>query len=52
LKARLVMYRALREETVRRLGAARYREYDALYAFFVGLVDAGKLGGGRFSASR
>jgi len=52
LKERLVMYRALREDTVRRLGEARYREYDALYAFFVGLVDAGKLGGGRFSATR
>jgi ubiquinone/menaquinone biosynthesis C-methylase UbiE len=52
LKERLVMYRALRDDTVRRLGEARYREYDALYAFFVGLVDAGKLGGGRFSATR
>jgi sarcosine/dimethylglycine N-methyltransferase len=52
LKERLVMYRALREDTVRRLGETRYREYDALYAFFVGLVDAGKLGGGRFSGTR
>jgi ubiquinone/menaquinone biosynthesis C-methylase UbiE len=52
VKERLVMYRALRENTVRRLGEARYREYDALYVFFVGLVDAGKLGGGRFSATR
>jgi len=52
LKERLVMYRALREDTVRRLGEARYREYDALSTFFVGLVDAGKLGGGRFSATR
>jgi SAM-dependent methyltransferase len=52
VKERLVMYRALREDTVRRLGEARYREYDQLYAFFVGLVDAGKLGGGRFSATR
>ena len=52
LKERLVMYRTVREETVRRLGEARYREYDALYTFFVGLVDAGKLGGGRFSATR
>jgi len=46
------MYRARRDDTVRRLGEARYREYDALYAFFVGLVEAGKLGGGRFSATR
>jgi len=52
LRERLAMYRARREDTVRRLGEARYREYDALYAFFVGLVEAGKLGGGRFSATR
>src|SRR5439155_1155823 len=52
LRERLTMYRALREDTVRRLGEARYREYDALYAFFVGLVEAGKLGGGRFSGTR
>jgi len=52
LRERLAMYRALREQTVRRLGEARYREYDALYAFFVGLVEAGKLGGGRFGATR
>jgi SAM-dependent methyltransferase len=52
LRERLAMYRALREQTVRRLGEARYREYDALYAFFVGLVETGKLGGGRFSATR
>jgi hypothetical protein len=52
LKDRLAMYRALRDDTVRRLGEARYREYDALYAFFVRLVEAGKLGGGRFSATR
>ena len=49
VKERLVMYRA---DAARRLGEARYREYDALYAFFVGLVDAGKLGGGRLSATR
>ena len=52
LRARLAMYRALRDDTVARLGEARYREYDELYAFFVGLVEAGKLGGGRFSATR
>jgi hypothetical protein len=51
LKQRLIMYRALREQTVARLGEARYREYDQLYTFFAGLVEAGKLGGGRFSAS-
>ena len=52
LRERLAMYRALREDTVRRLGEARYREYDTLYAFFVGLVEAGKLGGGCFSGTR
>jgi ubiquinone/menaquinone biosynthesis C-methylase UbiE len=52
LRARLEMFRAMREETVARLGEARYREYDQLYAFFVGLIEASKLGGGRFSASR
>jgi len=50
LRERLRMYRRLRERTVARLGLARYEEYDQLYAFFVGLVEAGKLGGARFSA--
>jgi ubiquinone/menaquinone biosynthesis C-methylase UbiE len=52
LRARRAMYRATRADTVARLGEARYREYDQLYAFFVGLVEDGKLGGGRFSATR
>lgn len=52
LRERLAMYRALRADTVARLGEARYLEYEALYAFFVGLVEAGRLGGARFSASR
>jgi hypothetical protein len=52
LRERLAMYRVLREDTVRRLGEAWYREYAQLYAFFVGLVEAGKLGGGRFGATR
>lgn len=51
LRERLRMYRALREQTIARLGAARYDEYNQLYAFFVGLVEAGKLGGARFSAA-
>ena len=50
LRERLGMYRSLRPETVARLGQARYDEYDQLYVFFVGLVEAGKLGGARFSA--
>jgi sarcosine/dimethylglycine N-methyltransferase len=51
LGERLRMYRALREHTVARFGQARYDEYNQLYAFFVGLVEAGKLGGARFSAT-
>jgi sarcosine/dimethylglycine N-methyltransferase len=50
LRRRLEMYRAMREDTVARFGPARYDEYNQLYAFFVGLVEAGKLGGARFSA--
>lgn len=52
LRRRLAMYRATRADTAARLGEQRAGEYEQLYAFFVGLVEAGKLGGGRFSASR
>lgn len=51
LRRRLEMFKALRGDTVARLGQTRYDEYEQLYAFFVGLVEAGKLGGGRFSAT-
>jgi SAM-dependent methyltransferase len=51
LRERLRMYRALREQTAARFGQARYDEYNQLYAFFVGLVEAGKLGGARFSGT-
>ena len=51
LRGRLRMYRAMQEQTIARLGPARYDEYNQLYAFFVGLVEAGKLGGARFSAA-
>ena len=50
LRRRFAMYRSLRADTVARLGEARYEEYSQLYGFFVGLVEAGKLGGARFSA--
>jgi sarcosine/dimethylglycine N-methyltransferase len=50
LRERLKMYQALRADTVARFGQARYEEYNQLYVFFVGLVEAGKLGGARFSA--
>lgn len=52
LRARLQMYRSLRADTVARLGEARYEQYDQLYTFFVGLIEEGKLGGGRFWATR
>ena len=45
------MYRGLRADTVTRFGEARYQEYDQLYAFFVGLVEDGKLAGGRFTGT-
>jgi sarcosine/dimethylglycine N-methyltransferase len=51
LRTRLETFRAMRADTVARLSEARYREYDELYTFFVGLIEAGKLSGGRFSAS-
>jgi hypothetical protein len=41
----------MRRDAAARLGEARFREYEQLYAFFVGLVEEGKLGGGRFSGS-
>lgn len=52
LRARFEMYRALRADTVARFGEVWYREYQQIYAFFVSLIEAGKLGGGRVSATR
>lgn len=51
LRARLEMYRALRVDTIARFGERWYQDYQRIYAFFVGLVEAGKLGGGRFAAT-
>jgi ubiquinone/menaquinone biosynthesis C-methylase UbiE len=51
LRERHRMYRSLRADTAARLGQARYDEYDQLYGFFVGLVQARKLGGARFSGT-
>jgi SAM-dependent methyltransferase len=51
LRERVRMYRAMREDTVARFGQERYEEYNQLYAFFVGLVEAGRLGGARFSGT-
>jgi cyclopropane fatty-acyl-phospholipid synthase-like methyltransferase len=52
LRARLEMYRGLREETVARFGEEHYQHYDRNYDFFVGLVEVGKLGGARLRAVR
>ena len=51
LPARLAMYRAMRDDMVVRFGQVWYDEYQQLSAFFVALVTAGKLGGGRFSGT-
>jgi ubiquinone/menaquinone biosynthesis C-methylase UbiE len=52
LRERVGRYRAMRAETVATLGEARYLEYEQLLTFFVRLVEDGKLGGGRFTATR
>jgi sarcosine/dimethylglycine N-methyltransferase len=49
---RLAMYRGLGDETIRKFGEAHFRKWDETYAFFVGLYQEGKLGGGRFVARR
>jgi ubiquinone/menaquinone biosynthesis C-methylase UbiE len=51
LRARSERYRAERAEVVARFGAAWADEYERLFAFFVDLVERGKLGGGRFSGT-
>ena len=52
VRQRLELHRALRPQREGTLGRQRYVEYDQLHAFFVGLIEAGKLGGGRFTATR
>jgi SAM-dependent methyltransferase len=52
LEARLRVYRDLRDETVARFGREHFERYDRNYAFFVHLVEAAKLGGARFRATR
>ncbi len=52
LVQRLAMYRGLEDETVRKFGAEHFHKWDQMYAFFVGLYQEGKLGGGRFVARR
>ena len=52
VRQRLELHRALRADGLARLGDERYQEYDQLHAFFVRLIEEGKLGGGRFTATR
>jgi ubiquinone/menaquinone biosynthesis C-methylase UbiE len=49
---RLAMYRGLKYETILKFGAEHFERWDRTYAFFVGLYQEGKLGGGRFVARR
>jgi len=52
VRKRIELHRALRPEREARFGRQHYVEYDQLHAFFVELIEAGKLGGGRFTATR
>jgi ubiquinone/menaquinone biosynthesis C-methylase UbiE len=52
LVQRLAMYRGLKAQTVRKFGEEHFRKWDQTYAFFVGLYQQGRLGGGRFVARR
>jgi SAM-dependent methyltransferase len=51
LRARSERHRAGRADLVARFGAAWAEDYERLFAFFVTLVESGKLGGGRFSGT-
>ena len=51
LRARLERQRAERPALIARFGAAWVEDYARLFAVFVDLVNAGKLGGGRFSGT-
>ena len=52
MRERLAKHRKLQEEGVARFGRAAYEEYTQLYAFFAGLLETGKIGGGRLSATK
>lgn len=52
LHDRLDMYRSLEKETVARFGQERFDTYIGMYEFFVGSIDAGTVGGARFTAGK
>jgi hypothetical protein len=51
LHRRLELYRELRREHVRRVGDHRFTAFLEVYSFFARLIETGKLGGGRFTAT-
>jgi sarcosine/dimethylglycine N-methyltransferase len=51
LRARVERHRAERGAMTARFGAAWFDDYERLLGFFVTLIEAGKLGGGRFSGT-
>jgi len=52
VRKRIEAHRALRSEREASFGSQQYLEYERLHTFFVELIEAGKLGGGRFTATR
>ncbi len=52
LTERLAMYKSLGDQTRGRFGAAREKEWEEGYTFFVDSVVAGRLGGCRFAAQK
>jgi SAM-dependent methyltransferase len=52
VRERIELHRALRPQREARLGSQHYLESDQLHTFFAELIEAGKLGGGRFTATR
>jgi ubiquinone/menaquinone biosynthesis C-methylase UbiE len=52
LRQRLQVHRGRQQQTASRFGARWSSDFLALDRFFVELVESGKLGGGRFTASR
>lgn len=52
VRKRLELHRALRLQREARLGRQHYLASEQLHTHFVGLIEAGKLGGGRFTATR
>ena len=51
LRGRLELYRQLRQEQVGRVGTHRFDAFLDVYTFFARLIEDGKLGGVRFTAT-